>query len=161
MDVAVVTPTGPTDGAERSIEYREATPSREGFLRLYASTGWETALTDDQLAGALASTWHAVCAYDGTLLVGMGRTISDGALHALIVEVIVDPAWQGRGIGSEVVRRLVRRCRDAGIDQIQLFCATGKRPFYEALGFRARPDEAPGMELGPATENGGPAVQGR
>lgn len=161
MDVAVVTPTGPADGAEWSVEYREETPSREGFLRLFASTGWETTLTPDQVAGALGTTWHAVCAYHGSLLVGMGRTISDGALHALIVEVIVDPAWQGRGIGSEVVRRLVRRCRDAGIDQVQLFCAGGKRPFYEALGFRARSDEAPGMELVPAGREDGAAAQGR
>ena len=140
------------DGADPSggnVVYREETPSREEFLGLFASTGWETTLTPERLAGALATTWHAVCAYQGDRLVGMGRTISDGALHALIVEVIVDPACQGQGIGSEVVRRLVRRCRDAGIDQVQLFCAPGKRPFYERLGFVARRDDAPGMELDP------------
>ncbi len=79
----------------------------------------------------------------------MGRTISDGHLHALIVEVIVDPEWQLRGIGREIMTRLLARCRATGIDSIQLFCARGKRGFYEGLGFEARPQDAPGMEIPP------------
>jgi len=31
--------------------------------------------------------------------------------------------------------------------QVQLFSARGKREFYERLGFAARPDDGPGMEL--------------
>ena len=148
----MLTPVDSADSASLStvpIEYREEIPSAEGFLRLFATTGWSTTLTPDQLVRALDASWHAVSAYSGDRLVGMGRTISDGAMHALIVEVIVDPEWQGRGIGTEVMRRLVRRCREAGIDMVQLFCARGKQPFYEALGFQARPDDAPGMQLGP------------
>ncbi len=77
----------------------------------------------------------------------MGRTISDGAIHALIVDVIVDPDWQGRGVGREIMTRLIARCDAAGIEATQLFCASGKAPFYEKLGFHARPENAPGMEL--------------
>ncbi len=130
-----------------SATYRDELPDPEAFLRLFASTGWTTDLPPERLAGALDASWHCVCAFDGEQLVGMGRTISDGSLHALIVEVIVEPDWQRRGLGRGIVERLVQRCRDAGIDQIQLFCADGKRGFYESLGFVARPDEAPGMEL--------------
>jgi GNAT superfamily N-acetyltransferase len=135
-------------GADSSVvEYREQRPSQEDFLRLFASTGWTTSLTPDRLVGALDASWHCVCAFESDRLIGMGRTISDGALHALIVEVIVEPDWQGRGVGRGIMARLVRRCREAGIDQVQLFCAAGKRRFYERQGFAARPDEAPGMEL--------------
>jgi GNAT superfamily N-acetyltransferase len=129
------------------VDYRDELPSPEAFLRLFASTGWTTNLSPDRLAGALDASWHCVCALRGDRLVGMGRTVSDGALHALIVEVIVEPEWQGHGVGREIMDRLVRRCREAGIDQVQLFCAAGKRGFYERIGFEARPDEAPGMEL--------------
>ncbi len=133
--------------AESRIDYREEPPSREGFLRLFASTGWTTKLSDDRLFSAIGSSWHSVSAYHDDRLVAMGRTISDGALHALIVEVIVEPAWQRRGIGHEIVARLVRRCREAGIDEVHLSCAAGKRSFYESLGFKARPDDGPGMQL--------------
>lgn len=130
-----------------SARYSDELPAPEAFLRLFTSTGWATALPPERLVGALDASWHCVCAFDGDRLVGMGRTLSDGALHALIVEVIVEPGWQGRGVGRGIVERLVQRCRDAGIDQIQLFCAEGKRGFYESLGFAARPNGAPGMDL--------------
>jgi GNAT superfamily N-acetyltransferase len=74
--------------------------------------------------------------------------LSDGVLHALIVDVIVTPEMRGHGIGTEIMKRLVARCREAGVLQIQLFSARGKRGFYERLGFVARPDDGPGMELG-------------
>ncbi len=130
-----------------NIEYTASLPPSADFVRLFRSTGWETDLTDAALGAALTASWYCVDAYDGERLVGVGRVVSDGAIHALIADVIVEPGWQGHGIGSEIVRRLVARCREAGIDQVQLFCAKGKRPFYERLGFVARADDAPGMEL--------------
>jgi len=130
-----------------TIAYREELPRPEDFLRLFDAAGWRTDAAGERLERALAASWHAVCAYEGERLVGMGRTISDGAIHALIVDVIVDPAWQARGVGREIMRRLVARCEEAGIEMTQLFAADGKAPFYERLGFGARPVAAPGMEL--------------
>ena len=74
--------------------------------------------------------------------------LSDGVLHALIVDVIVRPDVRGQGIGTEIMKRLVARFQEAGVLQVQLFSARGKRDFYERLGFVARPDDGPGMELG-------------
>jgi GNAT superfamily N-acetyltransferase len=80
------------------------------------------------------------------VLRGSGRVIADGVLHALIVDMIVLPSHQNRGIGRAILSRLVERCRAAGIRDIQLFCARGKSGFYERCGFIARPADAPGME---------------
>ena len=102
----------------------------------------------DRLEAALPHAWYAVCARCGGQVVGTGLVLSDGVLHALIVDVIVTPEMRGHGIGTEIMKRLVARCREAGVLQIQLFSARGKRGFYERLGFVARPDDGPGMELG-------------
>jgi len=80
-------------------------------------------------------------------LVGFGRVVSDGVLYGMIYDMIVEPTHQGRGIGSEILRRLVERCRAAGLRDIQLFSARGKAPFYGKRGFENRPDDAPGMRL--------------
>jgi len=131
------------------IEYPAEIPDPLAFVRLFATTGWDLQgrLTVAAAAAALAPTWYAVSAYERERLVGTGRIIGDGVLHALLVDVIVDPDYRHRGIGSAIVERLVAECRLQNIVDIQLFCAFGVRPFYERLGFAARPDDAPGMEL--------------
>ena len=123
----------------------------------FETTGWEPdgRLTAEAARDALAHTWYAVSAYDDDRLVGTGRVIGDGCIHALLADVIVDPRYQGQGIGSTIVEGLVSECRRAGIFYTQLFAAQGVRPFYENFGFVARPDDAPGMQLAetaPATQ---------
>ena len=125
---------------------------RDQFYALFETTGWnaEYRLTADELEQALRSSWYLVCAYDGDRLVGIGRMVSDGVVHAMIYDMIVDPAYQGQGIGTEILARLVEYCRSIRIRDIQLFCARGKRLFYEKNGFSARPDDAPGMQQRPS-----------
>ena len=97
-------------------------------------------------------------AYCEGRLAGTGRVISDGVLHALIVDVIVPPEYQGRGIGTSIMERLIERCRAARIHDVQLFCARGKAPFYRRLGFVNRPADAPAMDFkGPPVQTGAAA----
>jgi GNAT superfamily N-acetyltransferase len=138
------------------IQYRDAAPSPEGFAALFETTGWDSEERLDAVAaaGALRHSWFDVSAYDGDRLVGMGRIVGDGVLHALLADIIVEPDYQGLGIGSRIVERLAEECRQHRISDVQLFCARGKRGFYERLGFTARSDDAPGMELAAAVPPG-------
>lgn len=124
-------------------------PAREDYWNLFETSGWnrEYGFTAQELHQAISNSWYAVSAYENGLLVGFGRILSDGIHHALIVDVIVRPTHQDRGIGREIVDRLVARCREARIRDIQLFSAKGKSGFYRKLGFVERDSDAPGMEL--------------
>ena len=130
------------------IEFRPEIPASHEFWELYQTTGWNEKyrLSPDELMQALRSSWYELSAYDGERLIGFGRLVSDGVLHAMIYELIVLPEYQGWGIGGELLGKLVERCHEAGVRDIQLFCARGKRAFYEKRGFVARPDDAPGMQ---------------
>lgn len=132
-----------------NIEFYSVVPTGEQFWELFQTTGWNEnyELTSDELLQALHSSWYVLSAYDGEKLVGFGRLVSDGILHAMIYELIVLPEYQGRGIGGEILSRLVEKCQGAGVRDIQLFCAHGKREFYEKRGFVARPEAAPGMQF--------------
>lgn len=131
-----------------SIEYRETIPEKENYFSLFRSTGWndEYCLSEEALHSTLEKSFYCISAYDGEQLVGFGRIMSDGILHAMIYEMIVLPHYQGRGIGGEILKILVRKCVENNIRDIQLFCARGKRSFYEKFGFIARSEEAPGMD---------------
>ncbi len=130
------------------IEYRTQIPDREQFFALFNTTGWnnEYQASPDELARMLVNSQFSLSAYDGEELVGFGRVVADGVLHAMIFDMIVHPTYQKQGIGRRILQELVAWCRAAHIRDIQLFCARGKRAFYEKNGFVARPDDAPGMQ---------------
>jgi GNAT superfamily N-acetyltransferase len=130
------------------INFLSEIPASDQFWNLFQTTGWNEkyGLSADELVQALRSSWYVLAAYDGDRLVGFGRLLSDGILHAMIYELIVLPEYQGQGIGGKILERLVERCKETGVRDIQLFCAAGKRAFYEKRGFVARPDDAPGMQ---------------
>ena len=72
-------------------------------------------------------------------VIGFISAISDGVSCAYIPHLEVLPEWQGKGIGSELVRRMVRKLKD--LYMIDLICDQEIQRFYERLGF----EKAPGM----------------
>jgi predicted N-acetyltransferase YhbS len=80
-------------------------------------------------------TW--VAALDGGALVGFVNVCWDGGRHAFLLDTAVEPRWQGRGIGSELVRRAAAEARAAGCDWLHVDCEPRLVGFYGAsLGFR-------------------------
>ena len=129
------------------LRYSAHSPDAAAFKALYDTTGWGPAERPAAFyAEALAASWRTCSCYDGDTLVGFGRVISDGRLHAFITEMIVRPAQQQRGIGAALLRELVAACRTAGVTDIQLFCAEGKEAFYRKGGFAPRLPTRPGMQ---------------
>ncbi|MEV8241404.1 GNAT family N-acetyltransferase [Microbacterium testaceum] len=129
------------------MRYSLEAPTAAEFAALYAETGWgEWPL--DTFERALSGSW-AVCAAraDDGALVGVGRLISDGALHAFVTEMIVAAGARGGGVGAEILRRLVAEARRRGVHDVQLFAARGRAAFYERNGFVPRPADGPGMDL--------------
>ena len=130
------------------ILYTNDLPDREEYYALFLTTGWNEKynLTEKQVYESIKNSYYIVSAYVKNKLVGFGRIISDGVMHALILDMIVDPEFQRMGIGKAILNDLVGVCRGKGISDIQLFCADGKENFYLKNGFKARPGTAPGME---------------
>ena len=70
---------------------------------------------------------------DGTVI-GFITAISDGISCAYIPHLEVLSAYQGRGIGTELVSRMLIRLRH--LYMIDLVCDPALQPFYERLGMR-------------------------
>jgi len=122
------------------IDYRDGfDPLDLGQLaRLFERVGWQHRTRDpDRLAQMTRGSMYAVSAHHGEKLVGYARAISDGAFNAYVSTVAVHPDHQRRGIGRELLRRLL-----AGRDGIQfvLHAAPEVHPFYLRCGFSPAPD---------------------
>ena len=114
----------------------------EGVLRLYRLQGWWGPSTDRdrEMAAAIIRGSHCfVIAGAQGRPVGMGRAISDGVSDAYIQDVVVDPAFRGRGIGGRIVGDLVGRLRHDGIDWIGLGAEAGTHDFYRRAWFAEIP----------------------
>ncbi|MEH7225610.1 GNAT family N-acetyltransferase [Bacillus sp. JJ1566] len=107
----------------------------EELLKLYVLLGWNSLnLSVSELEKMCKQSWFAVYAFDGPQLVGMGRVISDGVITALICGVCVHPSYQSKGIGKEIVNRIIKHCEQSKVIP-QLMCVEGLEPYYNDLGF--------------------------
>jgi predicted GNAT family N-acyltransferase len=73
---------------------------------------------------------HAVAFVDGAA-VGTGRLLPDGHIGRMAVL----RAWRGRGIGGEILARLVEHARRRGDREVVLAAQVHAIAFYRAHGF--------------------------
>jgi GNAT superfamily N-acetyltransferase len=83
-----------------------APPGVDDYRRLRVAAGL-SAKSSDAAARGLSGTLHGVRIERQGRGVGMGRVIGDGGCFYQLVDIAVDPAHQGRGLGKRIVAALV------------------------------------------------------
>ncbi|HKQ27184.1 MAG TPA: GNAT family N-acetyltransferase [Burkholderiales bacterium] len=83
-----------------------------------------------ELDQADADSIHAV-AFDDAEAVGTGRLLPDGHIGRMAVL----KAWRGRGIGGQILHRLMDRARERGDREVVLAAQVSASAFYRAHGF--------------------------
>ncbi len=78
------------------------------------------------------NSYSVIFVFDNRKMIGMGRSISDGVRQAALYDIVVNPDYQGYGIGKEIVNRLM--ADTPGCNYI-LYASPGKEDFYRKLGF--------------------------
>ena len=125
------------------MEYQENVLCYEDYCRLRKSVGW-TNFSKEQAQTALSNSLYTVAVFENSQAVGMGRLIGDG-MYLVIADIVVNPVYQGKGIGSKIVSMLIeyttKELPDGGRTSIQLISEKGKEPFYEKLGFKRIPND--------------------
>lgn len=128
------------------IDYQPGLGATPGELQaLFVQTTWAQHRTIEGIEIMLRLTGAGVTARSEGALVGFARALTDGAYRALIDDVVVDGAWQGRGVGRELVGRLLAQL--SAVEQVRLVCRAELIPFYAGMGFR--PDAGPFMIWAP------------
>ncbi len=96
--------------------------------------GWPVRPSAATLLDHLRRSYRCTVAVDltGDRVVGFATAISDGLLAASIPLVEVLPGWKERGIGTELMDRLLDQL--SHLYQVDLACDADVRPFYEKVG---------------------------
>lgn len=100
---------------------------------IIAEVGWGERDPDD-VKKTFEKSSFVVFAFEEDTLVGFGRTMDDGMYYALLVDVVVRPDHQRRGIGTKMVEHLKDRLEDYQF--VTLTSAAGKEDFYRKMGWR-------------------------
>ena len=118
-----------------SLHWTSSTSSLdwEALAALYREAGL-SAKTAAGLQLAFDNSRHVHLLYDDGQLIGAGRALGDGIYIAYVCDIALLPAYQGRGLGQEIVRRLLDDLR--GHQKVILYAVPGKEVFYEQFGFR-------------------------
>lgn len=120
----------------------------DDYNRLRESVGWGT-FSSEQVQNAFQKSVMMISLSIDHKVVGMGRLIGDG-IYYLIVDVVIDPAYQRNRLGRKIINLLVDAVYKDMIGEratIQLIAAQGKESFYEKLGFECIPNHVSGSGM--------------
>jgi ribosomal protein S18 acetylase RimI-like enzyme len=99
----------------------------EGFF-----DGWPTAPDATTLLRVLRQSALGIVARDADKVVGFVNALSDGELAVYIPLLEVRRSHRGRGIGGELVRRVLAHFEN--VYMVDAVCDPDVVPFYERLG---------------------------
>ena len=118
-----------------AIDYKECKIfEAEELFALFHSVGWLSANYPQRLVRALAGSSTVFSAWDGDRLVGLINVLDDGELTAYVHYLLVNPEYQGRGIGTHLVSSVKKKYNDY-LYIVLIVERTESIAFYEKLGF--------------------------
>ena len=125
------------------MEIIENSLSIKTYNSLRKTVGWK-AFSDEQVKKALDNSIYTVVIKENDLPIAMGRIIGDNALYYYIQDVVVNPKYQGQGIGTKIIQLMLQHIEKNMLPDttvtIGLFAAKGKEEFYQKFNFIIRPN---------------------
>lgn len=132
-----------------NLEYKNEL-SVEDYNSLREAVGWGMLVPEQAKAGLEHSCRVIGCRHENRIA-GGARILWDGGYIAYLADVMVMPGYQGCGIGTEMVKKLLAymktRLQEGWKIKVVILAAKGKEPFYEKFGFNSRPNEEEGSGM--------------
>ena len=113
-------------------EYNKIISASELSL-LRESVGWNR--MEKELSNPIMKSYCNIAVYDENELVGYIDCVSNGVTDAYIQDLMVNPKQQGKGIGTELMNRMIGYLKDNHIYMISVIFEENLMPFYNNFGF--------------------------
>ena len=113
-------------------KYNE-TVSAKALSDLRESVGWNR--MEDEYNNPLMTSYYHIAAYEADNLIGYIDSVSNGVTDAYIQDLMVHPDYQGNGIGTELMNRMIAFLKSKHIFMISVIFEDSLRSFYSRFGF--------------------------
>lgn len=108
---------------------------------LFLSVEWSSGHYPDKLVIAMQNSSTVYTAWHEGKLVGLINALDDNIMTAYIHYLLINPEYQGKGIGKNLVSHIKTKYKD--YLRIVLIAYEKETPFYQNLGFEIGDDKAP------------------
>lgn len=113
----------------------------EELQKLFLSVGWSSGHYPEKLATAMRNSGAVYSAWDGEKLIGLINALDDSVMTAYVHYLLIDPAFQGKGIGKELLKLIKDRYKD--FLRIVLVAYEKEVDFYKHCGFEVGEEKTP------------------
>lgn len=115
--------------------------TKEGLQDLFLSVEWESGNLPNELLSAISGSHSVITAWDNDKLIGLINALSDGVLTAYFHYMLVNPSYQGKGIGKEMMDMMLDRYK--GYQTKVLIAYPNVVEFYGKMGFKTEDGTTP------------------
>jgi len=103
------------------------------ICNLFYKVNWRTRV-EEEIKLAFSKSTVTLFIYLNDQIVAFGRSIDDGRYYAQLGDIIVDPEYQGNGLGKRLVTMINEKLENYHF--VTLTAAPGKGDFYKSLGWK-------------------------
>ncbi len=115
--------------------------SEKDLQELFLSVEWSSGNYPEKLVAAMKNYGSVFTAWDHHKLVGLISSMDDGIMTAYVHYLLVNPNYQGRGIGKHLVTMATEHYKD--YLRIVLVAYNKELAFYKHCGFEIGDEKTP------------------
>lgn len=125
-----------------NIEYKMVHEFLQKDLEeLFLSVEWSSGHYPEKLVVSMKNFNTVYSAWDGEKLVGLVSAMDDGIMNAYVHYLLVNPEYQGKGIGRTLVKMIKDNYKD--YLRIAVIAYSNELSFYKKCGFLKSEDSVP------------------
>lgn len=113
----------------------------ESLKDLFRSVEWSSGHYPERLAVAMKNSGSVFSAWANGRLIGLINALDDGVMTAYVHYLLVNPEYQGKGVGKELIRLILDKYKD--YLRIVLISYDKEVEFYKRCGFAVGQEKTP------------------
>ncbi|MDO4765883.1 MAG: GNAT family N-acetyltransferase [Eubacteriales bacterium] len=133
----------------KCLRFEENQLTVDRYFEFRKSVDWHN-FSREQAESAIKKSFYLLTVWRENHELAMARVIGDG-MYFKIVDVIVKPQYQGKGIGTLLIQNILKHIENNlppnSRASIELTSEKGKERFYIRQGFKVLPNEYAGSSL--------------
>ncbi len=107
--------------------------SVKALADLRESVGWNR--MESEYKNPLLTSYYHIAVYEKEALIGYIDCVSNGVTDAYIQDLMVRPDYQGRGIGTDLMEKMIDYLKNKHIYMISVVFDESLKAFYKKFGF--------------------------